>query len=383
MAAETHFVQTGDGPVLSGHGAETLCCACGNLLIHGYDPVRVLAIGIQCGQCGTVTTTPALAEGMLPPRSAMIAPPQATPVAGTLALPADVPMVGQAEMARFQALFQPNEPDYVYHLSPALLDAAQASFERLTGTRLPDPGVQSDDPFAGLRDHALGWAVRHLRTAMQSKSWACMADAPACAATTLVTGFLHFEATWSRHPLLPAMVATAAERGFSMHALAPFATAHCLMMMGNRVRFPEPGPYPGRIDGFELTNDPANPVSVHVVVFDRFEFPFGQPWEPTSLRAAVADVAAAAHGRINLRNPGVLVLSPGSALAGYDEALIAAIRDSVQSLGRKNRGLAAAAAFMLRLQGLPHPHSVRLCYSFFPTPNAQYRGATAIRPAAG
>jgi hypothetical protein len=208
-----------------------------------------------------------------------------------------------------------------------------------------------------------------------------MADAPTSNATTLLTGFLHFVATWPRHPLLPAMAATAAERGFSLHGLAPFAAAHCLMLMGNRVRLPEPAGSPGKIDGFQLVNDPNDPVGAHIAVFDRFEFPFGRACDNTGLRAAVSEMLAAAQGRINLRNPGLLVLSPGTALAGYDEALIEAMKAAVQSQGRKNRGLLAVAAMILRLQLLADPHSVRFCYGFFPVGNRHYSG-TAIRLAA-
>ena len=73
MDVETHFVQAGDGPILIGSAAGTLSCACGNLLVQGYEPARFLAVGIQCAKCGTVTATPPLADGILPPRSALIA----------------------------------------------------------------------------------------------------------------------------------------------------------------------------------------------------------------------------------------------------------------------------------------------------------------------
>ncbi|MDR3531308.1 MAG: hypothetical protein P4L90_12250, partial [Rhodopila sp.] len=269
--------------------------------------------------------------------------------------------------------------DNTYRVSAALLDEVAAAFERYTGMPLPGGEGNLNDPFAGLREQALGWAVRHLRARIRSDAWSCMGDAPTANAVTHVAGFLHFVATWSRHPLFPAMVTTAADRGFSLHGLAPFAAAHCLTMMGNRLSFPEPMGYPGRIEGFSLATGATETVAVHTDVFDRFEFPFGRPWDHASLRAAVSDLLEAAQGRINLRNPGVLLLSPGTALAGFDEALIEAVKASVQALGRKNRGLMAVAPVVLRLQATPDPHAVRFGYGFFPIPNRHYRGEGPLR----
>ena len=87
----------------------------------------------------------------------------------------------------------------------------------------------------------------------------------------------------------------------------------------------------------------------------------------------------AAQGRINLRNPGVLLLSPGTVLGGFDEALIEAVKASLHGLGRKNRGLLAVAPIVLRLQTLPDPHAVRFGYGLFPISNRHYGGETQIQ----
>ena len=373
MTVETHFVQGGDGPVLTGSGMATLGCTCGHTLIEGYEPARFLAIGLQCGGCGMVTVTPRLADGVLPPRSAIVAAPSQEPRFATMTVPEDTAVVGQTEMRRLQALFQPLNPDSSYHVSAALLDAAEAAFIRYTGEALPDQGAGSGETFAGMRDHALGWAVRYLWARLKAGSWDGMQDAVTANAVTHVAGFLHFIATWSHHPLFPVMASTANDRGFSLHGLAPFAAAHCLTMLGNRIRFPETLGYPRRIDGFALMTG-QEPVDVCVEVLDRFEFPFGRPWDHVGLRGAVLDLLGAAQSRINLRNPGVLVLSPGAALAGFDEALIEAVKAGVQALGRKNRGLMGVAPIVLRLQALPDPRSVRFGYGFFPILNRHYRG---------
>lgn len=206
-----------------------------------------------------------------------------------------------------------------------------------------------------------------------------MDDVATPIAVVHLTAFLHFVATWSHHPLFAAMVAGAAARRFSVHGLAPFAVAHCATMLGNRISFPAPVGEPPRLGSFNLATGPTDIVSVRIDVFDRFEVPFGQPWDQASLRAAVADQIAAAQARINLRNPGLLVLSPGAALAGYDEALIEAVKHGLQLLGRKNRGLMAVAPIVLRLQATPDPHTVRFGYGFFPTANRHYVGDSLLQ----
>jgi hypothetical protein len=384
VPADTHFVQGGDGPILIGSGRGTLACSCGNILVEGFDAARFLAIGIRCARCLAVTTTDGLADGELPPRSAIVAAPSAEPRMTAMTVPPDVSVVGQEEMGRLQALFQPASPDHTYTVSDALLDEAVAAFERHVGGALPGGVAASDNPFAGLRQHALGWAVRHLRGRLRSETWACLEDAPTANAVVHVTGFLHFVATWARHPLFPAMVATAGDRGFSLQGLARFAAAHCLTMMRNRISFPPPSGYPGRIEAFSVVTGPGDGITdegvgVHVEVFDRFEFPFGRAWDQAGLQAAVSEVLGAAQGRINLRHPGVLVLSPGTALAGFDEALIEAVKASVQGLGRRNRGLMAVAPVVLRLQPLADAHSVRFGYGFFPIANRHYRGDGVVQ----
>ena len=284
-----------------------------------------------------------------------------------MTVPSGVTVVAQAEMLRLRALFQPAAPETTYVVSGDLLDRAEATFMEHTGSASSDTSP-------------LGGAVRHLRERLKAGSWNCQENALTAAAVTQITGFLHFLATWSGHPLFPVMVATAGDRGFSPHGLAPFAAAHSLMAMGNQIRFDEPLGYPERITGFGIVATPE-PVGVHVEVFDRFEFPFGRPFEAASLRTAVAEVLGSAQARINLRHPGVLVLSVGNGVAGYDEAVIEAIKQGVESAGRKNRGIMAVALVALRLQALADPHSVRLGYVFFPVGNRHYRGESPFRMA--
>ena len=275
-------------------------------------------------------------------------------------------------MDRVTGLYRPRTPaSNVYAVTDALLDETAALFAQLTGAELPSVVADFAD---GVAQHALAWSVLHLRERLRAETWACLETPASSVASVTLTGFHHFVATWSHHPLFPAMVATAADRGFSAHGVALFAAAHCLLMQNNRVGFPTPSGTPGRVDYVRLATGPSQSIPVLTNVFDRFEVPWGRPWNADSLRAAVQEAIESEQGRINPRNPGMLLLSPGSALAGFDEALTQAVQSVMQAIGRRHRGLLAAAPILLRLLPGPDRHAVQFGYGLFPIQNRHFRG---------
>ena len=149
--------------------------------------------------------------------------------------------------------------------------------------------------------------------------------------------------------------------------------------MGNQIEIPQPSGFPERIDGFKVLTGPTESVAVLPEPFARFEFPFAASWTPESLTGAVTEVVTGAQGRINLRHPGVLLLSPGTALLGFDEALLRAVHTAVDTAGRRNRGLVGVAVIVLRQQPTPDPLALRFGYGFFPIINKRYQGDIALR----
>ena len=381
--AVAHYVQQCDGPIFTGTGQGVLDCTCGNRLVDLYEPGNFLDITLQCGRCGALTTTPPLADPSRPPSALVVAEPVAEPRTAVAAVIQGGALISKAEMDRLGALFRPRTPpDWAYQVNEALLERVEANYRRATGQSLPECAAAPADPFAGLQDHALAWAVGHLRACMSAAGgWRADAGIPTPIAVAAVTSFLHFVDTWSQHPLFPAMIAGAAARRFSPHGLAPFAAAHCAVMMGNRINFPAPEGDPPALSSFNIAIGPSEVISVQLELFDRFEVPFGQNWNAATLRAAVADRIAASAARINPRHHGMLLFSPGSALAGFDEAMIEALRDVLQTQGRRHRGLMAVAPMVLRLQQMPDPHTVRLCYGFFAIANRHFEGDTVLQTA--
>lgn len=379
VEAAPHFVQACDGPVFIGHGTGTLACACGQVLIQDYDPSRFLCIAIQCGACGQVTETPGLPDDAAPPQAVVVAEAVAEPRTATMPLPPTAVAIGRGEMDRITALYQPVNPSSnIYAFDPALLDKLEQLHQQHSGTRLPRVTA---DP-AGLRDHALAWAIAHLRDRMRQDDWTCLEAPATSAACCHAAGFLHFVATWGHHPVFPAMAATATESGFSLHGLAPFAAAHALATQGNRVAFPKPEGYPGRIRQFSLALGPRDSANVITSAFERFDWPTPRAWDPAALRAAVLEAMGAEQARINPRNPGLLVLSLGPTLAGFDEALIRAAGSAMDVAGRRQKGLMAVAPVALRLYPAASPRQVQFGHGLFPIRNRHFRGGMEMRDGA-
>lgn len=382
MAPLPHFIQAGDAPAAIGKGASSLRCDCGVELVRGYDPRNFLAIDIQCGGCGRITTTPGLPTGALPPAAVMIPERRAEPLPRPADIGAQTALISQEEMQRITALFSPRTPASDRCIvTPDTLEAAAQRYDALTDGRL---GTDRDalerlGGDAGARDYPLAWALRRLRDRCEDPEWRCGASDPDSVAITLLAAFMQFDECWSQHPLFPAMAAGAAQGRFSFHALAPFGAAKSLADSGNRVTFTPP-PTGGTITGFDLAIGAAERLAVQVTPYQRYEWPRDQGWTLPALSADMQAMLAAAQARINRKHPGMLVVSPGATKSAFDQPLVDAINLALGLLGRRNRGLAAMCVIMPRMLTTERGNEIRFGYSFYPMPNRHYIANQIVMP---
>ncbi len=372
MGLTPHYIQHGDSPAIHGDGPGVLECACGHsVLIAGYEPARVLGIAIQCGACGAVTETPGLPEGVASPATAALVdrgsgrpPPFIS--AGTA-------LISREEFDRLAALYQPKLAESDTHtISDALLEGVAAQVEQWTGEPL-DPAPPS------YRDHPLAWAVAHYRARLKDPDWITFRADHDMLAVSVIAAFRELLSTWSHHPQFPAMVATAAARGFSFHGLAMFGAAKALVASGNRVAFvPAKGPRP-RIEQLRLVLGPEDQMSVVVRQFDRFEWPNGGQATPQALRAEVIEAMASVQGSINRLRPGMLVLSGGASEGTFDQLLYDSIVAAIGSHGKRHRGLAAVSAVMPKVRLTGMPREARFGYSFYPVTNSAHSVGQSVR----
>jgi len=390
MEPAPHFLQVGAAPVFVGDGVDDLACRCaGSTLVRGHRPGTLLAISIECSACAAVTTTPGLHPDQVVPFGARMVDRNRMPVSEPLVLAPGMVLVDRDELVRVDLLSQPrNVPAAPFDVAAATL-AAAADYDRLSGGQLAAhrAAVPPDDGEAapGLARLPLAWALGKLEANIETPGWWCLAKAGDAIAAAQLGAFREFLLVWAHHPLFPAMAATAAAAGFSTHSLAVFAAARCMAADGNRIGFvpPDRGE---RIDGFHIvtgSTETGTPERVAVLVrrFDRFDWPRGRGVEVAATRAATIDALIASQSRINVRRPGIVVLSVGSVLRQHDPLIIEGVKQTLHERGRRHRGLAAVALVLPKIYPTARSDQVVFGWIFLPFANPHHTGS-GIRLAA-
>ncbi len=415
-----HFRQLGEAPVFVGGGADDLLCRCaGSTLVRGNRPGALLAIGIECAACGAVTVTPGLPKGQELPQGVRVVERNRMAVAEPLVLAPGLVLADRDELARVDRLSAPHAlPAAPFEMSAATLAAAAAEYDRLSGGQLDAHrrAVAAADEAAGLGRLPLAWALAQLEDGVGRPGWWCLAKEPDAVAAMILGAFREFPLVWSQHPRFPAMAASVAQSGFSIHALAVFAAARCVAADGNRIGFAQPGsgigptppsggvgptppsggvgptphsgdvgptPHSGAvgptphsgdapIDGFHIETGPTERLPVVVRRFDRFDWPGGADASPATARAAAIDALIASQARINPRQPGFLVVSVGAARRTIDPAVLAGLDQTMRQRARRHRSLAGVALILPSIQAAERSDQVTFGWSFVPFGNPQY-----------
>ena len=375
-ARAPHFVQTAGRPIFIGQGAGVLNCRCGQSeLVRGYDPRNFLAVDLLCASCNAVTTTPGLSALNNPPAVVVPLDRTADTTPEGAVLPPGRVLAGREELDRLMHIYLPRDPvSNIVTVTPDWLDSVGADYDRLTGgllaTHLSE--IAASDR-AGYR---LAWALQTLRAGIGDPGWACSASAEASVATTMAAAFRYFTDCWSHHPLFPEMAAAAADTGFSLHGTALFATAKALSDSGNRVAFMPPRDGSGRVKDFVIAMGPADQFTCVLDIFDRYEWPAERGWTAPELRAAVHERLLASKARINLKRPGMIILSPGATRESLEQPLVDAIVATVRTQGRRYRHVSAMSVISAKIAQSPEPNTVRFGYSFLPIANPNHRAVT-------
>ena len=383
MERAPHFVQAAGRPIFLGQGTDVLTCRCGQSeLVRGYDPKNFLAVDLQCARCGAVTTTPGLSALNNPP--AVVVPLERTaetlPEGASLAL--GHVLAGREELDRLMHIYQPRGPvsDSV-SVTMDWLDSIGADYDRLTGglfeAHLSAVALaEAAKPLSGVAKHKLAWALYTLRAGLAVPDWTCWGSSSASVATALACAFRYFTDCWSHHPLFPEMATAAADTGFSLHGVAPFAVAKALSDSGNRIAFLPPRDGSGRVKDFAIAMGPSEQLTCVMDVFDRYEWPGARHWTFPDLRAAVQERLLASKGRIHQKSPGMIVLSPGPVQEAIEQSLVDAIFATLHTHGRRYRHVTAVSVILAKIMATQERNTVRFGYSFLPIANPKHVAVT-------
>jgi hypothetical protein len=375
-----HYVQAGDAPVFVGTGSTDLICRCGqSILIKGYLPANFLAIRIKCFRCGAITGTPGLPDGEILPHAAVAIERNAAPAVVPASVERGALLACQDEFSRF-ALTRPHDaPTEAMLLSRSVVESTAREYDRLTDGRLvahtnaspPAMGsAQGEYPFA--------WALSRLRQQIDQPGWSWLGHDDDAMAAMYVAALQDLLNCWGQHPLLARLASALGERGRFLRTMTAFATAKLLFDAGNRVGFLPPTP--GNADvQLHFSTAAGEPLSLAMFAPEALQWKERDGRSPQAIRSAVVDALASARGRVNSRNPGVVVLSVSILYPDFDQALVDGINVAFRAVGRKHHGVAAVSAIMPKVMPAGQPDRVGFGYAFYPIRNPHFVGESPIR----
>ncbi len=381
MDPAPHFVQVGSDPALICDGAEDLACGCGQpILIKGFRPERLIAIGVQCAACGQVTSTPDLPSGAQPAGNVVLLDRNAQLMTNPGVMPAGVTFIDRAAAARIEAPFRPRRPsgDPVT-LSPALLREVGEAYNDLTnGAFAAHTEALMPLYWTGVRTFPLAWSCLHLQAWLADPRAPLLGPTETTVAACHLGAFRQFLAVWGAHPMFREIAALAAGSGFGLHDLAVFAAAAAVFESGSRIGMTTDPDGTPRLRGWAVQTADQT-LALETVAFPRFAWPDGKPWSAASIRTALNDAVAGARGRINARHPGILVLSVGLVPDAFDKAMLEGIERFFRALGRTNPGLAALATIAPRVVPTSRMDQFGFGWLFRPMSNPAGAGQVVVQ----
>jgi hypothetical protein len=193
-----------------------------------------------------------------------------------------------------------------------------------------------------------------------------------------VAALHHLLHCWGHHPLFCRLASSLAERERFLRTLTAFATAKLLHDAGNRIGFSSP--IPGRTDlHLHFSTALGEPLSLTILAPDALHWRERHRRSPRTMHAAVVSAMAAARGRVNNRNPGIVVLCASILEPDFDQMVVDGVHGAFRSVGRQHRGVAAVTAIMPRILPAGQRDRVGFGYAFYPIRNPHFAGDNPIR----
>jgi hypothetical protein len=264
-------------------------------------------------------------------------------------------------------------------VSPATLESAAADYDRLTGGALQahiaaTPSAM--EPWHG--DYPFAWSLLRLREQVGKPDWSWLYQNDDAMAAMHIASMHHFMACWGEHPLLDQLALPLAAPGQFLRTMGTFAVAKLLYDAGNRVGFTVPAT--GEIElRCHFTTAAGEPLSLALQSPDALQWRERERWNPTVLATVVTQALAAAHGQVNSRRPGIVILTASILQPGFDQALVDCIHAVFRSISRRHRGVAAVAVVVPKVFPVAQLDRVGFGYGFYPLRNPGFAGENPIR----
>lgn len=341
-------VQGSPLPVFRGRSNSGLFCAsCGQVLVDGYEPRKLIDLGIACFQCNTVTRTALWPSNEALPHNLVTMGDQGRYlVKGTVDQSSDVTLISDQEIQRIRQLIGVAEA----RAGPIVLS--------LDGLRMleTEMNILSDNAMA----RALGdtrkafakgnkqftkyppaWAIVHLERQI-TKGHIDVSGIDGMALAYL-QWLRHSSTRWRHHPLF-ALVARGLVHEFH-HSMTLLVIASYLSDHGNSISFTNTNAAEGRSPDLYVNIGPTARLSIEVKAPEAFHWPETIP-TPAKVTRIVEAQAKAARGQMTGGAGGILVLGAFHRDTTFEPMLTACIKDVLQTKQISKR-IAAIATISL------------------------------------
>jgi hypothetical protein len=302
------LVQGGTHPLARGAGGASLVCACGSVLVEGYDSRQLIALALEC-RCGTVTNTPPWPEcEALPNAGVMMRPRERYVVSQPIELRRGV-LIHEGEITRVRGAIGPRRaPEGVFSLEAAALQQLKSdisggspdAFAKAEGKVRQALKLSSGQEL----QYPAAWAFHHIRTQMERGSIDLHRPQDRVALS-----FLHWmfnnTARWKHHPLFPRFA-----RGLINdfhHEIAMLTAASFLVDAGNQVGFTFEDRAEGRSSDLYVNMNATQRLSIEVKAPKHLHWPCRVP-AAGAVERAIERAAKNAKGQVSGASGALLVV---------------------------------------------------------------------------
>lgn len=297
-------------PVFRGRGRTSLLCEhCSHVLVEGYEPRKLIAIGIECFQCSRVTRTPEWgAHESLPHNLVTCGSYGRFLLKGTVDLGTDVALSTDQEIARVRSIVGVAAPAPTpLHLTRGGLEALALEINTFTNNAFSravgDTRAASAKGNKRFTRYPAAWALVHLERQL-SKGVIDLDSADGIA-----LAFLHWlrdaASRWRHHPLFP-LVARSLVHEFH-HAVTMLVIASYLSEHGNHIGFTNTPMEHGRSPDLYVNTGPTSRLSIEVKAPEPLQWPAREPEAPSLVRI-IENQAKASRDQMTGSAGGILVL---------------------------------------------------------------------------
>jgi hypothetical protein len=330
ISTGTVLVQGSLQPVFRGHTQVSLnCSACGFELVVGYEPRKLIDLGIKCFKCKAITKTDQWpSDEALPHTLVSCGADGFYELAGPADLSKDVAFISDQEIQRIENLTGvrvtvPSNTSLDFSLDG--LAALEVEINSLCGNALSkalgDTRRALKKGGENFIKYPPAWAIIHLQRQIANNSFGV--NGVDGIAWAYISSLKLAASRWRHHPLFPS-VAKGLVYEFH-HSLTLLLIASYLSDHGNQIGFTDASSAMGRSPDLYVNVSPTERLSIEVKTPDELHWPSAVPTS-ARIEKIIERQARSARDQLTGEAGGVLVLGAFHPTPAFNEVFDMAIK---------------------------------------------------------